>query len=58
MPDLGDHGIQYLSLRSYNRLTDLGLEEPTGFVGESSGNELSETVKGCSKNVCIKVRKP
>jgi len=44
-----DRGVQYVSIRYTERLTEAGLEPSVGSVGDSYDNALAETVNGLYK---------
>jgi transposase InsO family protein len=49
-----DRGVQYLSIRYTDRLTEAGLEPSVGSVGDSYDNALAETVNGLYKAEVIR----
>jgi putative transposase len=44
-----DRGVQYVSIRYTDRLTEAGIEASVGSVGDSYDNALAETVNGLYK---------
>ncbi len=44
-----DRGVQYLSIRYTNRLSQAGIEASVGTVGDSYDNALAETINGLYK---------
>lgn len=44
-----DRGVQYLSIRYSERLTEAGIEPSVGSVGDSYDNALAETINGLYK---------
>ena len=53
-----DHGVQYLSIRSTERLQDAGIEPSVGSVGDSYDNALAETINGLYKTEVIRHNGP
>ena len=53
-----DRGVQYLSIRYTERLSDAGIESSVGTVGDSFDNALAETVIGLYKTELIHPRGP
>ena len=53
-----DRGVQYLSIRYTERLSDAGIESSVGTVGDSYDNALAETVIGLYKTELIHPRGP
>jgi len=53
-----DRGVQYLSLRYTERLSDAGSESSVGPVGDAYDNALAETVIGLYKTALIHPRGP
>ena len=53
-----DRGVQYLSLRYTERLSDAGIEPSVGSVGDSYDNALAESVIGLYKTEVIRCRGP
>lgn len=53
-----DRGVQYLSLKYTERLTDAGVKPSVGSVGDSYDNALAETVNGLYKAEVINPRGP
>jgi len=49
-----DRGVQYLSIRYTERLTEAGIEPSVGSVGDSYDNALAETVIGLFKTEVIR----
>ena len=57
-PDAGlihhsDRGVQYLSIRYTDRLTEAGIVPSVGSVGDSYDNALAETINGLYKTEVI-----
>ena len=44
-----DRGVQYVSIRSTERLAEAGIEPSVGRVGDSYDNALAETINGLYK---------
>ena len=44
-----DRGVQYVSIRYTERLTEAGIEPSVGSVGDSDDNALAQTIKGLYK---------
>lgn len=44
-----DRGVQYVSIRSTERLAEAGIEPSVGSVGDSYDNALAETINGLYK---------
>ena len=62
-PDSGlihhsDRGVQYLSIRYTDRLTEAGIVPSVGSVGDSYDNALAETINGLYKTEVIHRRGP
>jgi putative transposase len=53
-----DRGVQYLSIRYTERLTDIGIEASVGSVGDSYDNAMAETIIGLYKTEVIYARGP
>ena len=53
-----DRGVQYVSIRYTERLTEAGIEPSVGSVGDSYDNALAETVNGLFKTEVIRRRAP
>ena len=53
-----DRGVQYVSIKYTERLTDAGLEPSVGSVGDSYDNALAETINGLYKTEVIRKRGP
>jgi transposase InsO family protein len=53
-----DRGVQYLSIRYTERLTDVGIEASVGSVGDSYDNAMAETIIGLFKTEVIYARGP
>jgi putative transposase len=53
-----DRGVQYVSIRYTERLTEAGIEPSVGSVGDSYGNALAESVIGLYKTEVIRRRGP
>ena len=53
-----DHGVQYLSIKYTERLTEAGVEPSVGSVGDSYDNAMAETVIGLFKTEVIWARGP
>jgi transposase InsO family protein len=53
-----DRGVQYLSIRYTERLTEAGIEPSVGSVGDSYDNALAESVIGLYKTEVIRRRGP
>ena len=53
-----DRGVQYVSIKYTERLTDAGLEPSVGSVGDSYDNALAETINGLYKAEVIRRRGP
>ena len=53
-----DRGVQYVSIRYTERLTEAGLEPSVGSVGDSYDNALAETIIGLYKTEVIRQRGP
>jgi len=49
-----DRGVQYLSIRYTERLTEAGIEASVGSVGDSYDNAMAESVNGLYKTEVIK----
>lgn len=48
-----DHGSPYVCIAYHERLSDVGIDESTGSVGDSYGNALAESVNGPYKDELI-----
>ena len=62
-PDSGlihhsDMGVQYLSIRYTERLTEVGIEPSVGSVGDSYDNAMADTIIGLYKTEVIYARGP
>jgi transposase InsO family protein len=53
-----DHGVQYLSFRYTERLTEIGVAPSVGSVGDSYDNAMAESVIGLFKAEVIYARGP
>jgi putative transposase len=53
-----DRGVQYVSIRYTERLTEAGIEPSVGSVGDSYDNALAETINGLFKTEVIRRRGP
>ena len=53
-----DRGVQYLSIRYTERLTEAGVESSVGSIGDSYDNALAETIIGLFKTEVIRRRGP
>ncbi len=53
-----DRGVQYLSIRYTERLSEVGITPSVGSVGDSYDNALAETVIGLFKTELIRQRGP
>ncbi len=53
-----DRGVQYLSIRYTERLTEAGIEPSVGSVGDSYDNAMAESVIGLYKTEVIRKRGP
>jgi putative transposase len=53
-----DRGVQYLSIRYSERLTENGVEASVGSVGDSYDNAMAETIIGLFKTEVIYARGP
>ena len=53
-----DRGVQYLSIRYAERLTEVGITASVGSVGDSYDNALAETINGLYKTEVIRQRGP
>jgi len=53
-----DRGVQYVSIRYTERLTEAGVETSVGSVGDSYDNALAETINGLYKAEVIHRRGP
>jgi transposase InsO family protein len=53
-----DRGVQYLSVRYTNRLTEAGVENSVGSTGDSYDNALAESIIGLYKTEVIERRGP
>jgi transposase InsO family protein len=53
-----DRGVQYVSIRYSERLTEAGVEPSVGSVGDSYDNALAESVIGLYKTEIIRRRGP
>ena len=53
-----DRGVQYVSIKSTERLAEAGIEPSVGSVGDSYDNALAETINGLFKTELIHQRGP
>ena len=53
-----DRGVQYLSIRYADRLSEVGISPSVGSVGDSYDNALAETINGLYKTAVIRSRGP
>ena len=53
-----DRGVQYVSIRYTERLSEAGIEPSVGSVGDSYDNALAETIIGLFKTELIRQRGP
>ena len=53
-----DRGVQYLSIRYTERLSEAGIEPSVGSVGDSYDNALAETIIGLFKTEVIRQQGP
>jgi transposase InsO family protein len=53
-----DRGVQYLSIRYGERLSDVGITPSVGSVGDSYDNALAETINGLYKTEVIRKQGP
>ena len=53
-----DRGVQYLSIRYADRLTEIGIAPSVGSVGDSYDNALAETINGLFKTEVIRQQGP
>jgi putative transposase len=53
-----DRGVQYVSIRYAERLSDVGIEPSVGSVGDSYDNALAETINGLYKTELIRQEGP
>jgi putative transposase len=53
-----DRGVQYVSIKYTERLSDAGIEPSVGSVGDSYDNALAETINGLYKTEVIHRRGP
>jgi transposase InsO family protein len=53
-----DRGVQYLSIRYADRLTEVGITPSVGSVGDSYDNALAETINGLFKTEVIRQQGP
>ena len=53
-----DRGVQYVSIKYTERLTEVGIEPSVGSVGDSYDNALAESVIGLFKTEVIRRRGP
>ena len=53
-----DRGVQYVSIRYSERLSEAGIEPSVGSTGDSYDNALAETINGLYKAEVIHRRKP
>ena len=49
-----DHGVQYLSIHTSERLVEAGVEGSVGSVGDSHDNALAETINGLFKTEVVR----
>jgi putative transposase len=52
------HGVQYISIRYAERLSNVGIEPSVGSVGDSYDNALAETINGLYKTEVIRQQGP
>lgn len=53
-----DRGVQYVSIRYAQRLSEVGIEPSVGSVGDSYDNALAETINGLYKTELIRQQRP
>ena len=53
-----DRGVQYVSIRYADRLSEVGIEPSVGSVGDSYDNALAETINGLYKTEVIRRQGP
>jgi transposase InsO family protein len=53
-----DRGVQYVSIRYSERLSEVGITPSVGSVGDSYDNALAETIIGLYKTEIIRQRGP
>jgi len=53
-----DRGVQYLSIRYADRLSEAGVEPSVGSIGDSYDNALAETINGLYKTEVIRQQGP
>ena len=53
-----DRGVQYLSIRYTDRLSEVGIAPSVGSVGDSYDNALAETINGLFKTEVIRQQGP
>ena len=53
-----DRGVQYISIRYAERLSNVGIEPSVGSVGDSYDNALAETINGLYKTEVIRQQGP
>jgi len=53
-----DRGVQYVSIRYAQRLSEVGIEPSVGSVGDSYDNALAETINGLYKTEVIRQQGP
>jgi transposase InsO family protein len=53
-----DRGVQYVSIRYTERLSEAGIEPSVGRVGDSYDNAMAETIIGLYKTELIRQRGP
>lgn len=53
-----DRGVQYISIRYAERLSNVGIEPSVGSVGDSYDNALAETINGLYKTEVIRQQAP
>ncbi len=53
-----DRGVQYVSIRYSERLSEVGITPSVGSVGDSYDNALAETINGLYKTELIRQRRP
>ena len=58
VPHHSDRGVQYLSIRYADRLSEVGISPSVGSVGDSYDNALAETINGLNKTEVIRSRGP
>ncbi len=53
-----DRGVQYVSIRYADRLSEVGIEPSVGSIGDSYDNALAETINGLYKTEVIRRQGP